>query len=197
MSCHWVGIHIYWLRRSVNITIKYNVLQHDSVASFNEVIEIENNDDILIIKQCYLCTLCRNCVCLIKVGTWVAGMPGMFTFSRDKSLNSYIAKKIYKVVTVEVCIIFCATTKIQLRLSASNTWLCLQTAPFINKRKRPDGSVYFDGYCIDLLHEIQNIVMFEYEIYESPDGAFGAVSDTGEWNGMIKELIDKVHFMFH
>lgn len=32
---------------------------------------------------------------------------------------------------------------------------------------------------------------FEYELYESPDGNFGAMNEKGEWNGMIKELIDK------
>ncbi|KAG1654620.1 Ionotropic receptor 25a [Nymphon striatum] len=102
-----------------------------------------------------------------SVGTWTAGLPGVFKYNRDDSLSKYIAKKIYRIVTVE-------------------------TAPFIMKIKNPDGSVSFDGYCIDLLHEIREIVNFEYEIYEVPDGAYGAVNEKGEWNGLIKELIDKV-----
>lgn len=31
-----------------------------------------------------------------------------------------------------------------------------------------------------------------YEIYEAPDGKFGTMSEDMEWDGMIKELIEKV-----
>jgi ionotropic glutamate receptor len=50
----------------------------------------------------------------------------------------------------------------------------------------------FRGYCIDLLEEIKKIVGFEYELYEAPDHKFGSMDDLGNWDGMIKELKDKV-----
>lgn len=49
----------------------------------------------------------------------------------------------------------------------------------------------FDGYCIELLHDIQKILNFEYEIYEVEDGRYGVMNDNYEWNGMIRELVDK------
>ncbi|CAM1317771.1 Uncharacterised protein g6837 [Pycnogonum litorale] len=101
-----------------------------------------------------------------EIGSWFAGIPGMFSFKRGYSLQLYIAKKIYRITTVE-------------------------TAPFIIKKTDSEGNVYFDGYCIDLLKEIQKIVKFDYEIFEAHDNAYGAVNDNGDWNGMISELIDK------
>ena len=50
----------------------------------------------------------------------------------------------------------------------------------------------FKGYCIDLIDEIRSITKFDYEIYETPDMAFGNMDKNGKWNGMINELILKV-----
>lgn len=55
-----------------------------------------------------------------------------------------------------------------------------------------DGKPVFTGYCIDLLKQISENLNFEYEISLAPDGEFGTLNDKGEWNGMIRELIDKV-----
>merc|ERR1719187_1982247 len=54
-----------------------------------------------------------------------------------------------------------------------------------------DGEEEFYGYCIDLIDEITKIVNFEYEIKEAPDGKFGTMDENNEWNGMIRQLIDK------
>ena len=71
-------------------------------------------------------------------------------------------------------------------------FLELQQAPFVMKRKTGNGTVQFYGYCIDLLDNIQKILKFEYSIYEVPDGQYGNMDEKMNWNGMIKELIDKV-----
>ena len=58
----------------------------------------------------------------------------------------------------------------------------------------------FEGYCVDLIEEIKKLVGFEYEIYVAPDNKFGNMDENGQWNGMIKELIEKVTdtiFIFH
>lgn len=47
----------------------------------------------------------------------------------------------------------------------------------------------FKGYCIDLLDEIANSLKFEYEIKEMAD--FGEMDEEGNWNGVVKSLIDK------
>ena len=66
-----------------------------------------------------------------------------------------------------------------------------QDAPFVVKEKT-NGTISYDGYCIDLLKELAKILKFTFEIYSSPDGVFGAETDEGMWNGVIGELVNEV-----
>lgn len=51
----------------------------------------------------------------------------------------------------------------------------------------------FEGFCIDLLRQIAEMVGFEYRIELVPDGKYGVYDlETGEWNGIVRQLIDKV-----
>ncbi|KAM4699954.1 glutamate receptor ionotropic, kainate 1 isoform 1-T1 [Discoglossus pictus] len=52
------------------------------------------------------------------------------------------------------------------------------------------GNDRFEGYCLDLLKELSNILGFIYEVKLVADGKYGAQNDKGEWNGMVRELID-------
>ncbi|XP_039886286.1 glutamate receptor ionotropic, kainate 3 [Simochromis diagramma] len=52
------------------------------------------------------------------------------------------------------------------------------------------GNDRFEGFCIDLLKELANILGFTYEIRLVPDGKYGSQDDKGLWNGMIRELIE-------
>ncbi|XP_036327744.1 ionotropic receptor 25a [Rhagoletis pomonella] len=62
-------------------------------------------------------------------------------------------------------------------------------APFIIKDETaPKG---YKGYCIDLINEIADIVHFDYTIQEVEDGKFGNMDEKGEWNGIVKKLMDK------
>ncbi|XP_073524426.1 glutamate receptor ionotropic, kainate 1 isoform X1 [Phyllobates terribilis] len=60
--------------------------------------------------------------------------------------------------------------------------------------KKSDKPLYgndrFEGYCLDLLKELSNILGFIYEVRLVADGKYGAQNDKGEWNGMVRELID-------
>ncbi|XP_071214197.1 glutamate receptor ionotropic, kainate 1 isoform X1 [Salvelinus alpinus] len=62
--------------------------------------------------------------------------------------------------------------------------------------KKSDKPLYgndrFEGYCLDLLKELSNILGFAYEVKLVSDGKYGAQNDKGEWNGMVRELIDHV-----
>ncbi|XP_064623667.1 glutamate receptor ionotropic, kainate 2-like isoform X2 [Lineus longissimus] len=51
------------------------------------------------------------------------------------------------------------------------------------------GNDRFEGYCADLLVELQKLVNFEYEIYFTPDDKFGTEDEDGNWDGMIRELM--------
>lgn len=54
------------------------------------------------------------------------------------------------------------------------------------------GNDRFEGFCIDLLKELANILGFTYEIRLVPDGKYGSQDEKGQWNGMIRELIEHV-----
>lgn len=70
--------------------------------------------------------------------------------------------------------------------------LPLSADPFVNSNEK-DTSARFEGFCIDLLNNIAKSLHFDYEIYEVQDGRFGAQDEqTGEWRGLVRELMDKV-----
>ncbi|XP_056300418.1 glutamate receptor ionotropic, kainate 3 [Pseudoliparis swirei] len=52
------------------------------------------------------------------------------------------------------------------------------------------GNDRFEGYCVDLLSELANVLGFTYEIRLVPDGRYGSQDEKGQWNGMIRELIE-------
>ncbi len=54
------------------------------------------------------------------------------------------------------------------------------------------GNDRYEGYCIDLLDKIAKLCGFNYTIKLVEDGLYGAYVD-GKWNGLVKELIDKVN----
>ncbi|XP_078376048.1 glutamate receptor ionotropic, kainate 2-like isoform X2 [Oculina patagonica] len=58
--------------------------------------------------------------------------------------------------------------------------------PSLNKTQE------FEGLSIDILEKMRETLKFNYKIYLVPDGKFG-VKDrlTGQWNGIVKEIIDK------
>ena len=64
--------------------------------------------------------------------------------------------------------------------------------PFLMMKKQHDGTVTYEGYCIDLFKELAKKLHFTYDIYPSPDGLYGAETENGTWNGLIAELINKV-----
>lgn len=71
----------------------------------------------------------------------------------------------------------------------------LQEDPYVMYKKSDKplyGNDRFEGYCLDLLKELSNILGFIYEVKLVSDGKYGAQNDKGEWNGMVKELIDHV-----
>lgn len=70
-----------------------------------------------------------------------------------------------------------------------------QENPYVMHKKSDKelvGNDRFEGYCLDLLKELSNILGFTYEVRLVGDGKYGAQNDKGEWNGMVRELIDHV-----
>ena len=50
----------------------------------------------------------------------------------------------------------------------------------------------YSGYCMDLLEALSELMNFQYEIYEAPDGKYGRMSPNKTWDGMINELYENV-----
>ncbi|XP_050348568.1 ionotropic receptor 25a isoform X2 [Nymphalis io] len=99
-----------------------------------------------------------------SLGSWKAGLLNPLSLTDPDNMSDYSAQLVYRIITVE------------------------QQPFIIRDDESPKG---FKGYCIDLIEEIRQIVKFDYEISLSPDGNFGTMDENGNWNGIIKELIEK------
>lgn len=61
--------------------------------------------------------------------------------------------------------------------------------------KNATGNNRFYGFCIDTLERISKEVGFDYLLDLVPDRKYGAQdSETGEWNGMVYQLMTHVRF---
>ena len=59
--------------------------------------------------------------------------------------------------------------------------------------KNYTGNNRFYGFCVDLLNKISSNAGFDYILELSPEGVYGAVNPaTGEWNGIVKQLMSGV-----
>ncbi|XP_018331081.1 glutamate receptor ionotropic, kainate 2 isoform X2 [Agrilus planipennis] len=69
------------------------------------------------------------------------------------------------------------------------------SSPYIMRKDSTEkltGNSQFEGYAVDLIHEISRILGFNYTIRLAPDGRYGSYNKkTKEWDGMIKELLDQ------
>ena len=59
-------------------------------------------------------------------------------------------------------------------------------------KQKKDGKISYGGFCIDLINELATMLHFTYEIYLSPDGEYGGITEKGTWNGIVGELVNKV-----
>lgn len=60
--------------------------------------------------------------------------------------------------------------------------------PYVVRRIYSNGSIYFEGYCIDMLNEIARRLQFNYSIRIAKDAAYGKEDENGDWSGIIGEL---------
>ncbi|ELU00163.1 hypothetical protein CAPTEDRAFT_169825 [Capitella teleta] len=52
------------------------------------------------------------------------------------------------------------------------------------------GNDKYEGFCMDLLKEIAEMLGFEYEVYVVPDGEYGDKKPDGTWSGVIGEILN-------
>ncbi|XP_062256075.1 glutamate receptor ionotropic, kainate 5 isoform X2 [Platichthys flesus] len=53
------------------------------------------------------------------------------------------------------------------------------------------GNDQYEGFCVDMLRELANILKFSFKIKLVDDGLYGAPEPNGSWTGMVGELINR------
>ncbi|XP_062125741.1 glutamate receptor ionotropic, kainate 2 isoform X1 [Drosophila sulfurigaster albostrigata] len=57
--------------------------------------------------------------------------------------------------------------------------------------EKQEGNAQFEGFGIELIDELSKKLGFTYTFYLQPDNKYGGLDPkTGEWNGMLREIID-------
>ncbi|XP_039968449.1 glutamate receptor ionotropic, kainate 1-like [Bactrocera tryoni] len=81
---------------------------------------------------------------------------------------------------------------------SSNTTLIVMTRqekPYVMVKSgiSQTGNDRFEGFCIDLLKAIATQMGFQYKIELVPDNMYGVFNpDTKVWNGIVRELMEKL-----
>jgi hypothetical protein len=58
---------------------------------------------------------------------------------------------------------------------------------------RLEGNYRFDGFAVDLINLLAQMLEFNYTLILQDENAHGSLNtDTGKWNGMLGELINNV-----
>lgn len=55
-----------------------------------------------------------------------------------------------------------------------------------------EGNDRYEGFCVDMLKELAEILRFKYKIHLVGDGVYGVPEANGTWTGMVGELIARV-----
>ena len=53
----------------------------------------------------------------------------------------------------------------------------------------------FEGFCIDILKNLSEMMGFTYTLYEVEDGNFGTQVDD-VWNGIVGDIIQEVSYIY-
>uniref|UniRef100_W5LH95 Glutamate receptor n=1 Tax=Astyanax mexicanus TaxID=7994 RepID=W5LH95_ASTMX len=54
-----------------------------------------------------------------------------------------------------------------------------------------EGNDQYEGFCVDMLKELSDILKFTFRIKLVDDGLYGAPEPNGSWTGMVGELINR------
>nr|XP_028598121.1 glutamate receptor ionotropic, kainate 5 isoform X2 [Podarcis muralis] len=89
------------------------------------------------------------------------------------------------------------TLDINISESLANKNLTVTTIlenPYVMRRanfQELSGTEQYEGFCVDMLHELADILKFRFQIKLVDDGLYGAPEPNGSWTGMVGELINR------
>lgn len=75
--------------------------------------------------------------------------------------------------------------------------MSLQENPYVMLKanyQELEGNERYEGFCVDMLKELADILKFNYRIKLVSDGLYGVPGANGSWTGMVGELIARVSF---
>eukprot|EP00070_Physeter_catodon_P027227 XP_028334121.1 glutamate receptor ionotropic, kainate 5-like [Physeter catodon] len=90
------------------------------------------------------------------------------------------------------------TLDINLSQTLANKTLVVTTIlenPYVMRRpnfQALSGNERFEGFCVDMLRELAELLRFRYRLRLVEDGLYGAPEPNGSWTGMVGELINRV-----
>lgn len=72
--------------------------------------------------------------------------------------------------------------------------VCQENPYVMRKSNHQDfqGNDQYEGFCVDMLRELADILKFSFKIKLVDDGLYGAPEPNGSWTGMVGELINRV-----
>lgn len=79
--------------------------------------------------------------------------------------------------------------------STIQTVCVFQENPYVMLRSNHqelEGNDRYEGFCVDMLKELADILKFKYRIRLVGDGVYGVPGANGSWTGMVGELISRV-----
>ncbi|XP_050050480.3 ionotropic receptor 25a [Dermacentor andersoni] len=169
-TCTDMNLTSSMLMERRNITLRTTMMQMEHAGPFGPIVirEKENGYQEISMSVQRVNTRKARKMNFTTIARWTYKDPeGTLVESPGEDLGKYAAVTVFRVTTIV-------------------------QPPFIVKKNTSSGEDQFEGYCIDLIDEIKKILKFEYTIYEVQDKMFGSINTTTkQWNGMIRELVDK------
>lgn len=87
-----------------------------------------------------------------------------------------------------------------MRSNATQILCFFQENPYVMLRQNHqelEGNDRYEGFCVDMLKELADILKFKYRIRLVGDGVYGVPGANGTWTGMVGELISRVCKYLH
>ncbi|XP_065286331.1 ionotropic receptor 25a-like [Dermacentor albipictus] len=169
-TCTDMNLTSSMLMERRNITLRTTMMEMEHAGPFGPIVIRENENGYQAISMSVQRVNTRKAkkMNITTIARWTYKDPeGTLVESPGEDLGKYAAVTVFRVTTIV-------------------------QPPFIVKKNTSSGEDQFEGYCIDLIDEIKKILKFEYTIYEVQDKMFGSINTTTkQWNGMIRELVDK------
>ncbi|XP_072932394.1 glutamate receptor ionotropic, kainate 2-like [Epargyreus clarus] len=79
------------------------------------------------------------------------------------------------------------------------TVLVAENKPYVMKQQSSErllGNKRYEGFCIELIERLAQLLQFNYVFAEQEDGVYGSLDKNGQWTGMMRRLINEPNIDF-